>query len=164
MQHLYPEKQFQAAFNNPKGQKYFKEAIPDLYSPITKQAFFFNGCVFHGHFDNCLMNSSATELTKSPFGKSYKELNDEFEVKMTKLLQNHVDEINEVIIRWECHYKKLRVNTDLQLFLKNSFNPHPLYRLKPRDCVRGAYFDVFALCWSIQEFEDEQMFYTVFVL
>ena len=38
----YPEKQFMSAFNNPVGQKYFKDAIPDLYSPITKDAYFFN--------------------------------------------------------------------------------------------------------------------------
>jgi len=108
MDFLNPEKQFVFAFNNKEGQKYFKEAIPDLYSPVTKQAYFFNGCVYHGHYENCLLNPNATPLSKNPFGKTYEDLNKEFFEKMTKLLLNNEDEINEIVIRWECHYKKLR--------------------------------------------------------
>jgi len=158
MQFLFPEKEFVSAFNNPNGQKYFKEAIPDLYSPITKQAYFFHGCVFHGHFDNCLINPKATESTKNPFGKSYKELNDSFLIKMQSLLSNNAD-IDEVVIRWECHYRKLREDLFIQNFLQTKFKFHPLYRLRPRSCVRGAFFDVYALQWSEKLFPDETMYY-----
>ena len=159
MEYLHPEKIFQGAFNNPRGQKYFKETIPDLYSPITKEALFFNGCVFHGHFNNCLLNPNANETTKSPFGKTFKELNDEFDHKTMTLIQNHPDDINEVNTRWECQYKQLREKPEAQFFLKNLFKPHPLYRLKPRDCVKGAYFDVFHLCWSETENPNENMYF-----
>jgi hypothetical protein len=158
MDYLYPEKEFLYAFNNKLGQKYFKEAIPDLYSNITKQAYFFNGCVYHGHFENCLLNVNATEMSKNPFGKTYKELNDEFFIKMKNLLNNN-DEINEIVIRWECHYKKLRESEFIQNFLQSKFKFHPLIRLKPRSCVRGAYFDLFALKWSKQLYPNENMFF-----
>ncbi len=128
-----------------------------MYSPVTKQAYFFNGCVYHGHYENCLLNPNATPLSKNPFGKTYEDLNKEFFEKMTKLLLNNEDEINEIVIRWECHYKKLRESNLIQLFLKSEFKFHPLLRLRPRTCVRGAFFDVFALRWSKALFPNENM-------
>ena len=65
MAHKYPEKEFVSAFNNATGQMYFKEAIPDLYSPITKQALFMNCCIlkrflqfslFYDHIQCCTMH------------------------------------------------------------------------------------------------------------
>ena len=147
MDFQYPEKQFESAFNNVNGQRFFKEAIPDLYSKISEEAFFFNGCVFHGHHKNCLINPNATENTQTPFGKTYKEVDDEFWFKMTNLMANN-SEIKEIVVRWECSYKDLRNNCpQLKQFL-STYVPHPLYRLSPRTCVRGAFFDVFALLWS----------------
>ena len=158
MDFKYPEKIFQSAFNNPEGQKYFKEAIPDLYSPISKEALFFNGCVFHGHYENCSINPNASELTRTPFGKTYKEVNDEFLSKLSYLLINNPLEIAEIAFRWECDYKQLReTNTELKDFLLSKYFPHPLYRLQPRTCVRGAYFDVCALLWSSSKFPLETL-------
>ena len=154
------DKCFLSAFNNEIGQKYFKEAVPDLYSPVTKQAYFFNGCVFHGHYENCLINKNATQETKNPFGIAYKKLNEDFENKISNLLLNNESEIDEVIYQWECQYKKLR-ETDavLQDFLKSNFISHPLIRLRPRSCVRGALFDVYALRWSQVLFPNENLFF-----
>jgi len=118
MDFQFPDKHFQFAFNNKNGQKTFKEAIPDLYSPITKQAYFFNGCIFHGHFENCLINPNATENSKNPFGKTFKELNSHFDEKMTNLLCNNVNAVDEVIIQWECIYKNNREHTVIQNFKK----------------------------------------------
>ena len=47
----------------------------------------------------------------------------------------------------------------MKQFLEQHFKPHPLYRLKPRTCVRGAFFDVYALCWSKKEFNNEKMYF-----
>ena len=160
MEYKESEKDFLSAFNNEFGQKYFKEAIPDLYSPVSKQAYFFQGCVFHGHYENCLMNKKATEDTKNPFGVTYKTLNDEFDLKIANLLENNQSQIEEVIYYWECTYKQLRTNDSLlQQFLQSTFKPHPLIRLRPRSCVRGAFFDVYALCWSQTLFPDENLFF-----
>ena len=156
----HPEKNFESAFNNINGQRFFKEAIPDLYSSVTKEAFFFNGCVFHGHFENCLINPEATENSKTPFGRTYKEVNDEFLQKMTDLLMNNTNQIDEIIICWECNYKARREKCpQIQNFLKNKYFPHPLFRLQPRTCVRGAYFDVFALLWSQSKSPLENLYF-----
>jgi hypothetical protein len=40
MEYKYPQSDFLNAFNNPLGQQYFKEAIPYLYTPLTKEAQF----------------------------------------------------------------------------------------------------------------------------
>jgi len=158
MDFKYKEKCFISAFNNEFGQKAFREAIPDLYSPITKQAYFFHGCVFHGHYDKCLINPKANAQTRNPFGITFKELNEKFETQAINLLQNNETEINEVIYQWECHYKNLRENDScLKTFLNTNFQPHPLLRLKPRSCVRGAFFDVYALRWSKALFQEETL-------
>jgi hypothetical protein len=158
MDYKYPEKKFLFAFNNENGQKYFREAIPDLFSPVTKQAYFFNGCVFHGHYDHCLLNPLATSASKNPFGKTYQEINDEFLEKISNLLTNNED-IDEVIIYWECQYKQERETNMIQSFLKDEFKFHPLIRLRPRSCVRGAFFDVYSLKWSKDLFPNEKMYF-----
>lgn len=158
MEFLYPEENYLSAFNNSKGQKYFKETVPDLYSPISKKAYFFNGCVFHGHYENCLKNPNACEDTKNPFGKTYKELNELFELKATSLIVNNPDDINEVTIFWECQFQQLRNQNSFQRFLE-SYVPHPLIRLNPRSCVRGAFFDVFAFQWSKKLFPNETLYF-----
>ena len=159
MEHFFPEKELISAFNNNLGQKYFKEAVPDLYSPITKQAFFFHGCVFHGHFDNCSINPNAGKDTLTPFGKTYEQINTEDSVKLANLLANNSDNVNEIIIQWECRYRQLKTSQEIQTFLTDNFKPHPLYRLKPRTCVRGSFFDNYALCWSKEEFPNENMYF-----
>jgi hypothetical protein len=158
MDYKYPEKEFLFAFNNKDGQKYFKEAIPDLYSPITKQAYFFNGCVFHGHCDNCYINPNANSSSKDPFGKTFKEINDLFFQKVTKLIENN-ENITEIIIVWECQYRNERETDYVQYFLKNEFKFHPLLRLRPRTCVRGAFFDVYALKWSKKMCPNEKLYF-----
>jgi hypothetical protein len=67
IQYLNPSKTFLSAFNNSKGQKFFKEAIPDLYCEETGEAIFFNGCFYHGHHNNCLINPNATDSTVNHF-------------------------------------------------------------------------------------------------
>ena len=158
MEYSYPEKEFISAFNNPFGQKYFKEAIPDLYSPITKEAFFMHGCIFHGHYENCHFNPTASGNSVNPFGKNFLELNEEFETKGRALMNNNPTLISEVVICWECQYKADQ-SPQKQYFLKNYFKPHPLYRLKPRDCVRGAYFDIFRLFWNKKVSPSENMYF-----
>ncbi len=158
MDYKYPEKEFLFAFNNKFGQKFFKEAVPDLYSPITKQAYFFNGCIFHGHFENCLINPDANENSKNPFGKSFKDLNEQFFKKMCNLLINN-NEVEEVIIQWECIYRKERQTEYVKIFLEREFKIHPLIRLRPRSCVRGAFFDTYALRWSKKLFPEEKMYF-----
>ena len=99
MDFLYPEKQYFSEFNNEKGQYYFLEAIPDLYSPETKTAYFLNECQIHGHLSpNCKFNKNATEQSRNPFGQTFKEVNDNFFLKMEKLILNNGEKINEIVV------------------------------------------------------------------
>jgi G:T-mismatch repair DNA endonuclease (very short patch repair protein) len=153
-----PSKIYLSAFNNPKGQKFFKECIPDLYCITDKEAFFFNGCYFHGHYENCKLNRKATSTTINKDGKTYEQLNVEFESKMYDLIQNNNAEVDKVTVIWECNYKEKRKAEYYQKWLKNIFVPHPLLRLKPRSCVRGAYADVYRYKWC-KQLTNENMYY-----
>jgi hypothetical protein len=159
MEFKYPECNFLSAFNNPLGQQYFKEAIPDLYSPITKEAHFLHGCKWHGHLNECLLDPNATEESKNPVGVTYKTLNENFFTKASNLLQNNPEKVHKVTIHWECLYLEKRQNELMQFFLRNVFKPHPLQRLCPRSCVRGAYTDVYALKWSKSLFPSEDFYF-----
>ena len=156
MDFLYPEKKFLYAFNNPDGAKYFPECIPDLYSPVTKEVFFFNGCYYHGHYENCSINHNATASSIHPFGLTYDQMNLTFYRKVEELMKNHPD-ISKVTIQWECNFKEKLKSSTTKQFLDN-FSPHCLVRLKPRDTVRGAFSDVYALRWSKVSNENENFF------
>jgi G:T-mismatch repair DNA endonuclease (very short patch repair protein) len=160
LEYLHPEKNFLSAYNNAKGQKYFKECIPDLYSPITKEAIFFHGCYFHGHFQNCLSNSLATGDTRNAFlNKKYSDINSEFDLKAFLLKLNNSEEVKEVKIMWECVYQSQKQNSELfNYFKQNIYKPHPLFRLCPRTAIRGAFLDVFALKWTKSENPSENFF------
>jgi hypothetical protein len=156
--YLNPEKNYISAFNNPSGQKFFKECIPDLYSETHKEALFFNGCFFHGHYENCLLNKTAVANSKNFQNKTYETLNKEFEEKLQKLLKNN-PEIKSVTYEWECNFRQRRKSPNYQKFLKNIFKPHPLMRLNPRICIRGAFSDVYRLKWHKNEAINEAMYY-----
>ena len=107
----------------------------------------FNGCYFHAHYENCFINKKATSETMHPFGKTYKVINDEFLQKIEQLMQNH-PEISKATIEWECNFKRKMNCSKMKFFLDHYYMPHCLQRLKPRDTVRGALSDVYALKWK----------------
>ena len=159
MEHIHPERNFAAAFNCKTGQMYYPEAIPDLYCHTTNTAYMFNGCAgaVHAHYDNCLLYPNAKPETVNPFGITYKDVNEKFNLKLYKLLANHTA-INSVEIQWECQFRE-RMTTDpiLKDFVKTQYlNNHPLQRLKPRDAMRGAYVETFALKFDQTTFPDEK--------
>lgn len=159
-QHKFPDLKYRSAFSHPNGQKYFPETIPDLYSEISKEALFYCGCYYHGHFENCLINSNASATTNNTLlGKTYSQLNEEFEKKVTDLLINHPNEIDSIKIFWECQYLASK-NSDesLKSFLTNTFKPHPMIRLNPRSAVRGGFLECFALKY-IQSENPSETFY-----
>ncbi len=160
MHFKYPENKYFSGLLHPKGQKYFNETIPDLYSPITKEAMFYCGCYWHGHHTNCLINPNAKSSTlNSTVKKSYLQLNDELHKKMKSLLENHPNEVISATIQWECDYLQKREKVpEIKDFLLNHYKPGPLYRLKPRTAIRGAYFENFALKWVKNENNDETFY------
>ena len=149
----YPQLQYFSSLGHPKGQKYFLETVPDLYSPISKEAKFYCGCFWHGHFENCLINPNATAETKNEvLKKSYLELNNEFNKKINLLLINHPNEVKFVSVYWECEYLKKRdTNQGIKDFINNHYSSKTLIRLNPRSTIRGAFIDNFGLKWTQKE-------------
>jgi hypothetical protein len=154
-----PEKKFITAFNNEYGQKFFKESVPDLYSPITKEAVYINGCKFHSHFDNCSINKNASKDTINIFGQTFEEANNLFETKLCKLIENNPNEVDKVTIFWECKVVQQKQSLGYQKFANALLKPHPLIRLRPRTCIRGSYSDVYRLKWTKKEHPNENLYF-----
>lgn len=160
MHYKNPEANFVSAFSCENGQKYFKESIPDLYCADTKKGYWFLGCAIHGHL-NCLLNPEANERTLNPFGKTYKDLNIEFQTKIENLLHNHSTEITEAVLIWECVFKKdMETDLNLKYFLDHEYVFHPLQRLIPRNAMRGAFIDTYALKWN-EKVNPDDAFYAL---
>ena len=138
----YPEKNY--VF-----QKYFPQAIPDLYSTIDETAVFINGCFYHSHMSSdCSINKNKGPQSLTREGKTYEAVNEEFNLKLRRLME-HNQNIKQVDIIWECQIKeKMKTDVDFSNFLKNSYVWSPLERLIPRKCYRGAYVDTYFLRWS----------------
>ena len=159
MCYKYPEKEFLSALNNENGQKFFKETIPDLYSEITKEAWYLNECFIHAHCQDCKLFPNAKLDNLTPWGKTYQEVNEQFSNKTLSLMLNH-PEISEVKVEWECNFKTKTMKTlESEIFFKKYYKPHPLVRLRSRDCFRGAFFEVFAHIWSKKLYPNETLYF-----
>jgi hypothetical protein len=151
-----PEKQFRYQFNHPKGQKYFKECIPDLYSPITNEVWFFLNCNSHGHSIEECLKWSQTGFNKKFQNKFVVSLNSEFQNKIQKfkaLYPNY-----EINCTWECHFAQTKQTLMFNKFLNLGLSHPSLTRLIPRSTVRGGYNEVFKLEWNQTENIDETFF------
>ena len=144
MHYKFPELKFISEFSNEKGQKVFKSCVPDLYSPVNFECYFFNGCFYHGHTTGCLLNPKANNNTLK-FDKTYKEINDIFEKKVSLLLLENPEEVKKITIIWECQFIEMKKKLEIANFFKNIYIEHPRVRLIPRIALRNAYFDVFNL-------------------
>jgi len=156
----HPQLNYRSAFNHELSQKTFKECIPDIYSPVTLEAIFFNGCFYHAHMHDCLLNPKASPTTIHPlYKKSYQEINNDFEKKIALLLLNNPNEVKSIKIMWECNYLKERnSNPLLKQFLSNNFKERPFYRLRPRTATRSSFTECFALKWLKSQNPSEKFY------
>ena len=106
--------------------------------------FFFNGCFYHGHSTGCSLNPNADNNTLQ-FGKTFKEINEIFEKKVSLLLIENPTEVHKITIIWECQFLEMKKKQEIANFFKHIYIEHPRVRLIPRLAVRNAYFDVFNL-------------------
>jgi hypothetical protein len=152
-----PNLHFISEFSRPAGQMHWPgHCVPDLYSPITKECFFFNECWIHGHGNNCLIDTKATP-EKKIFGKTYREVNEIQSKKFENLLLNCSD-VEKITLIWECQFKKMKESLpEMALFYSNAYVPHPKIRLRPRSCVRSGFNDVYAFKYSKNLFPDQTL-------
>ncbi len=151
----FPHLTFRDAWS-PHGQITFKESFPDSFCEETKTAFYFNGCLIHGHpLADCKFKRKST-TTKNYFRVDLKEAYKTHVEKITSLKKNHPAEVLETETVWECQWRE-RKQTDktIKEFLKLFIEP-PLHRLDPEMAVRGGLNETFACRWLINKFEKFQ--------
>ena len=117
------------AFSNRKGQKKFKEAVPDAFCPSSGAAFFYNGCYYHP------CPYCKRELLKDQ-ALSHKEQRTNFLNKIAKLKANN-SSVKTVTVMYGCKWAEMKETLRLKNFF-SSFMLRPLSRLSPRESVRGA--------------------------
>ena len=130
-------------------QKYFLQAVPDLYSPVDGLCVFINGCFFHCCMSTtCTINRNKGPQSLNRDGKTFEQVNNEFDLKLKRLIENN-EEITQIDIIWECQIReKMKNDLNFSNFLSTYYNWAPLERLIPRKCFRGAYVDTYLLKWS----------------
>ena len=151
----HKEKQFRHQFNHPKGQKYFTECIPDLYSPVTEEVWFFNGCYWHGHSVNECLRPSKTGFNQSQ-NKSFETLNNEFTNKIKKFKAKYPN--SEVFCTWECEFAKIKQTLPFLKFKFSGQSFHPYVRLRPRTTIKGGYNQVYRFNWCKEDNPNESFF------
>ncbi len=144
----YPTLEFIDSWSE-KGQKKFRESFPDSFCAATKTAYFFNGCLIHGHpKKECKFKRNSTKETNYfnvPFSKAL----DQYQTKCTKLIENHADKIHLIKTEWECLWQhKKKTNPDVKIFLQTFYKEPPLSRLDPNFAVRGGLNEVFRCRWK----------------
>ena len=155
MEFEYPQKKFRHQFSHPKGQKFFKESIPDLFSDIANEAWFFMGCYWHGHSKSeCLKPLNST--FNSHLNKTFENLNKEFDYKIKKFKDNYPNISVNCI--WECHFNEQKKTIPFLNFKRCFPIDHPMIRLKPRSTVRGGYNQAYAFKWNETSNPDETFF------
>jgi len=147
----YPNGDFLSAYNNPNGQKYFKEAIPDGYGISDKTCYFYQGCYTHKCVKHNLINNLELCI----------QTNKDFDDKLTKLLINNPSEIEKIEIIWECEIDQFKkFHPKLETFLRFDYVKRPLQRLIPRDSYKSGYHDTYFLNWSKTD-NESVLFYDV---
>ena len=127
---LNPDLDFKDSWST-NGQQHFKESIPDLYCLSEKKAYFWNGCVIHGHpIEQCLFERKVQgkKIFEGNQDTAYKN----FEKKCEMLKKNNSTYVNAIETVWQCQWEKQKKEDSLlQHFLQNVYRHPPLYRLDP---------------------------------
>ncbi len=148
----YPNLTFVDAWS-PYGQMSFKESFPDSVCIETKTAFYFNGCLIHGHpISECKFKRKHTN-GKNYFKVDFLTAFNNHNRKLALLQQNHPDKIVRTETVWECLWQYRKKNEEeLKNFMKIYFEP-PLQRLDASHAVRGGLNELYGFSWEKAEKE-----------
>ena len=140
-------------------QYYFKEAIPDLFCFETGVALFVHGCYWHSCLDpECNVNKNCTPTSLNYQGKTFQSAQEEFDLKIQKLMANNLN-VQQTDVIWECQIKRKMMEPHFAAFLKETYIYSPLEPLIPRKCYRGALIDNYRLRWSKISNPSENFFF-----
>jgi G:T-mismatch repair DNA endonuclease (very short patch repair protein) len=156
LEYSNPQKTYNNAFSS-KCERNFKRAIADILCSEDNEIYFFNECVCHGH-DPKLCSITSKKKSQSFFGKTFKQLQEEFDKKMEYVSVNYSH--LKINIIWQCQWRSMKkINEELQHFLSDIYVPWPSHHISPREAVRGARIESFALRWRQDENQDEKLYY-----
>jgi len=146
----YKDSEFLSSYNNPNGQKFFKEAIPDGYGVSDKTCYFYQGCYTHKCVKHNLIKNLEACVTS----------NADFNEKLNRLLLNNPTEIEKIDIIWECEMDKFKLaHPNYQTFIDQTYINRPLQRLIPRESYKGGFHDTYYLNWSSEKCPNERLFF-----
>jgi hypothetical protein len=155
MEYKYPEKKFIHFLSRPSGQFKFKHYSVDLYSPVTKEIFQFEGCFTHFHLPPDCLNPSRQNLTVQNIDekKNYKTFREHLldKQKFENFLQeNFQGEYSNLVYIYECQwtlFKKEKEYLDFLALHKDKLR-RPLVRLHPRTAQRGGLTETYQFYWA----------------
>jgi hypothetical protein len=156
MEYLFPEKKFIHFLSRPAGQYKFEHYGVDLYSPVTKEIFQFQGCYTHFHLPPKCKNPSRQHLDRININScySFKTL-EQHEIDRKKfetfLMENFKSDFQSLCYVYECEFDELKKNspTYSKFLEQKQFDlKRPLIRLHPRTAQRGGLTETYQFFWS----------------
>lgn len=153
----FPQHNFQHAFNNVTGQKKIKNYSIDLYSPVTEEAYFFQGCWFHSHSLADCLDEKRKNTVKNSF-RTFEEARARENDMIKVLLSKTENQVKTVKFIFECEWNVFKKTEEYRTFAKanKSLLKRPLQRLEPSVANRGGLLEIFNLHWSAEKFPNEQ--------
>jgi len=155
LEYLFPDKKFNNVFSQ-KNERKFQRAEADVLCLDENSIYFFNGCVCHGH-DPKICPISVKKKNPTYFGKSFEQLRKEFDEKMDFLSENFPHFKRNII--WQCEWRRKKKEEQRLLEFLKTYIPWPSHHISPREAVRGAKIEAYALRWRSSENLDEKMYY-----
>jgi len=127
----------------------------DLYSPITKQVYQFQGCFVHCHLPPQCKDAKRQHLefdtATNIYNKSAAAVQKEHDKFCEFLFSKYSEDVKTIKFVYECDWKIFK-KTDKRWkdFLESSnFNPRrPLHKLIPRIAMRSGLLEQYKLMWS----------------
>ena len=155
LQFVNPGKKYNNVFSA-RCERNFKRAIADILCYDDNEIFFFNECCCHGH-DPRLCSITSRKKSQKFFGRPFEDLRKEFEEKLNYVSLNY--SYLKITVIWQCQWRSMKkIDEDVKEFLK-TYIPWPSHHISPREAVRGARIESFALRWKQEENTDEKLYY-----
>ena len=125
--------------------------VPDAYDQDNDVAYFFNGCYYHGHGEECLIKGKPKQARRDP-----KEW---FETRLPLFKEQYPQ--TEIVILWECQWKEMMKEPKMIAWfnLRPWALKPPLHRLIPRDAVRGGHSETYNFVWKKESNLGEEFVY-----
>lgn len=154
----FPAYEFRHAFNTANGQKKFGCYSIDLYSPVTKEAYFYQGCWTHCHVYPDCKDKKRCDITIDTASnqnslRSYHEARARDDILINTLLTKSDKAVTKVQFIYECEWNIFKQTSEYKDFAKLNVDllSRPLQRLEPAISSRGGLLEVYNLHWSIKE-------------